>query len=418
MTIAKRLVTLLAVPLVSLVGLGVFTRLQVSEMEAKSRFVAESRITALAMLGNLSLRCSELRKDIRSHLLATTAEERAAARKRFDENEQEVISRLQQYQEHLIVDDRGQRLLNDCRDLSRDYVNGARQVMARSDQGRKEEALALQRDLLGGVGDRLGERLREWMSHVEETAKTAGNEVVLSINKFRWRMLIANSAALLLTGLLGFLTFRRIVNPIRALEGSVKTIADGDYTRKVPFTHSTDETGGLARSIDILKQGAAAMDEQRWVKSNAARLTGGLQGATSLAEFGQRLVSDLVPLLGGGVAGFYLFEAEAGRLKRIAAYGLAAGAASVASFGVGEGLVGQCAHERKAVALTNLPPEYLRIASGLGGASPVQAVASPLLSQDTLLGVLELASFRLFRSQEQALLEELLPVVAMSLEVL
>ena len=418
MTIARRLVILLAVPLVALVGLGVFTRLEVAELEAKSRFVAESRITALAMLGNLSLSCSELRKDIRSHLLATSAEERAAARKRFDENEQDVISRLQQYREHLLADDRGQRLLNECHDLSRDYSTSAKQVMALSDQGRKEEALARQRNLLGGVGDRLGERLREWMAQVEATAKSAGNEVVLSINQFRWRMLIANSTALLLTGLLGFLTLRRIVKPIRALEGSVKTIADGDYTRKVPFTHATDETGGLARSIDVLKQGAAAMDEQRWVKSNAARLTGELQGATSLAEFGQRLVSDLVPLLGGGVAGFYLFEAEAGRLKRIAAYGLAAGAASVASFGVGEGLVGQCAHERKAVALTNLPPEYLRIASGLGGATPVQAVASPLLSQDTLLGVLELASFRLFRSQEQALLAELLPVVALSLEVL
>ena len=53
MTIARRLVILLAVPLVALVGLGVFTRLEVAELEAKSRFVAESRITALAMLGNL-----------------------------------------------------------------------------------------------------------------------------------------------------------------------------------------------------------------------------------------------------------------------------------------------------------------------------------------------------------------------------
>jgi HAMP domain-containing protein len=116
-------------------------------------------------------------------------------------------------------------------------------------------------------------------------------------------MMIANSAAILLTGLLGFLTFGRIVKPIQALETSVKTIAAGDFTKEVPFTQAADETGGLARSIDILKQGAAAMDEQRWVKSNASQLTGELQGAASLAEFGQRLVSGLVPMLGGGVAG-------------------------------------------------------------------------------------------------------------------
>ena len=95
-------------------------------------------------------------------------------------------------------------------------------------------------------------------------------------------MLVANSAALLLASLLGFLTFRRIVTPIQALEASVKTIAAGDYQKAVPFVRAPDETGGLARSIDVLKQGAAAMDEQRWVKSNVSKLTGALQGADSL----------------------------------------------------------------------------------------------------------------------------------------
>jgi len=231
-------------------------------------------------------------------------------------------------------------------------------------------------------------------------------------------MLIANSSAVLLTGLLGYFTFRRIVKPIQALDASVKSIAAGEYGNEVPFTAATDETGGLARSVDILKRGASAMDDQRWVKSSASKLTEDLQRAASLAEFGQRLVSGLVPLLGGGVAGFYVYDEKPGRLKRIAAYGLAEGAATADSFGMGEGLVGQCAQGQKAVTLTNLPPGYLRVASGLGGAAPVQVVASPLVSTGALLGVLEVATFRAFSGRERALLEELLPVVAMSLEVL
>ena len=81
-------------------------------------------------------------------------------------------------------------------------------------------------------------------------------------------------------------------------------------------------------------------------------------------------------------------------------------------------MVGQCASERKPITLANLPPDYLRMTSGLGGAAPAHARAWPLMSQDTLLGVLEIASFRAFNSTERALLEELLPVVAMSLEIL
>ena len=231
-------------------------------------------------------------------------------------------------------------------------------------------------------------------------------------------MLIVNSTVLLLTGLLGFLTFRRIVNPIWALKDSVETIAAGDYTKEVPFTEATDETGGLARSIQVLKQRAAVTEEQRWVKSNASKLTGDLQGAASLADFGQRLLSGLVPLLGGGVAGFYVFEPAEGQLRRMAAYGLAPNAQAGQAFGLGEGLAGQCALDRKVVTLSNLPPNYLSIASGLGTAAPAQAVAWPLISKDGLLGVIETAAFRAVDSREKALLEELLPVAALSLEVL
>jgi two-component system sensor histidine kinase/response regulator len=217
---------------------------------------------------------------------------------------------------------------------------------------------------------------------------------------------------------MGLLTFRRIVHPIRALQNSVESIAGGDYAKEVPFTKATDETGALARSVDVLKQGAAAMDQQRWVKTSTTKLTSKMQGATSLNQFGQHLISNVVPMLGGGVGAFYLFEDKAQRIRRIASYGLPEGASAVESFRLGEGLAGQCAQERKPVALRNLPPDYLQISSALGKAAPVQAVAWPVMSQDTLLGVVEIASFREFNSNEKALLEELQPVVGMSMEIL
>src|SRR5581483_6337766 len=110
-----------------------------------------------------------------------------------------------------------------------------------------------------------------------------------AIEQTRSQMLAADLSALLLTALLGFLTFRRIVNPIQGLNSAVTTIAAGNYGQSVPFTTATDETGGLARSIEVLKQGAAAIDEQRWVKSSAGRVIGELQDARSLTEFGDRL---------------------------------------------------------------------------------------------------------------------------------
>ncbi len=418
MTIATRLLALLTVPIVSLVGLGIFTGLQLRGIEARSRFVAESRIVALATLGNLSRAFAELRVNVRSYLLASTDAQRAAARARFDEDERDVGRLLQQYGDRLVLGDRDRRLLGDFQALSRDWIAAAKAVMALEDEGRRAEALALFNGRLVELGLRVSTVSNEWIAHDQEAAIAAGAASVADIERFERRLIIATLAALLVTGALGLITLRRIVNPIRALDASVNAIAAGDYTRTVPFVTARDETGGLARSIDVLKQGAALMDEQRWLKSHVSRVTGELQGVTSLQEFGQRLLSSLVPILGGGIASFYTLDDAQGSLSRVAAYGLPDAAACPESIRLGEGLVGQCAQAREAVVLTNLPPQYARIASSVGEAAPSQATALPVMSQDVVLGVIELASFRPFTAREQTLLNELLPVTAMSLDIL
>jgi CHASE3 domain sensor protein len=102
MTIGKRLILLLSVPLVALVALGLFTRLPLAKIEARSRFVAESSIEALATFGNLSRSFSELRVNMRSCLLATSDAQRTAAQAAFDEDEQEALRLMQYYADNLV----------------------------------------------------------------------------------------------------------------------------------------------------------------------------------------------------------------------------------------------------------------------------------------------------------------------------
>ena len=418
MTIAARLLVLLTVPLAVLVGLGIFTRLQLADIEARSRLVAESRIVALATLGNLSRAFAELRVNVRSHMLAASDAQRAAARTHFDEDERDVNRLLQEYADRLVLGDRHRRLLSEYQLLSREYIAGARQVMRLADEGRSADAVAYFDHTIGAVGVRLSEVSNEWITHDQQAAAAAGTASIAAVARFRRQVVIATLAALLLTGVLGLVTLRRIVNPIWALDASVKAIAAGDYAKAVPFVRATDETGGLARSIDVLKQGAALMDDQRWVKSHVSRIRGELQGAASRPEFGQRLLSNLVPILGGGVASVYVLDEPAGHLQRVAAYGLADVAGCPDSIRLGQGLVGQCARERQTITLASLPPQYLHVESSVGRAAPVQASALPLISHEAVLGVLEVASFRPFTTREQALVDELLPVTALSLDIL
>ena len=418
MSIAQRLIALLTVPLLALAALGIFTRQQLAEIEASSRFVTENRIVALAAVGNLSRTFSELRVNVRSYVLATTDAQRQTALSAFEEDEQSLQRLLRDYADRLILDDPNRRLFDEYQTLSREWLDGARQVIALAREGRPKEAT----DVLNGDvttrGFRLSKVSNEWIAYDREAAAAAGQASIADIERFQRRMLIANSLAFVLTGVLGFVTLRRIVTPIRALEDSVTDIAAGDYARPVPFITATDETGGLARSIDVLKQGAAATDQQRWLKSNVSRVTGEVQGVASVEEFGERLLSGLVPMLGGGVAAFYVFDEARTHLHAVAAYGLAEESNATTPIRLGEGLVGQCAHERKTVSITNVPSSYLRVTSGLGEATPAQVMAVPAISKGEVLGVLEVASLHPFAAREEALLSELLPTVAMSLDIL
>jgi signal transduction histidine kinase/CheY-like chemotaxis protein/CHASE3 domain sensor protein len=417
MTIARRLAILLTVPLLALIGLSVFTYFQLSDVEARARYVVEKQVEGLATLGHISREITELRVHLRSQLLAQSAAAQIEARGDFDSQKAGLASHLRIYGDHLISDDEDRRLFGDFKDLSGRWIEQADQVISLVEAGKKAEATASMSEAYAGLGRQMSRVSDDWIRHNEALARESGALTMRSTDSARRNTLIVGVGALLLSTALGVLIFRRIVGPIRALQGAVEAIAGGDFARAVPFTRASDETGELARSIDVLKQGASAMEQQRWVKTNAAQTTAELQSAASLEDFGRRLLGALVPSLGGGVAAFYCVETEPDRILRVASYGLAksGGAELIAP---GEGLVGACARERRPVTLSDLPPAYLRIESGLGGAAPTRAAAWPIIAQGTLLGIFEHASFRAPGAAESALLEELLPVVAMSLEVL
>ncbi len=419
MTVARRLLLLAGVVPLVLVALGVLNHLELGRIESRSRFVSQIQVPSISALGHVARNFEEMRVALRDHVLAPDDAARAMARDSFAARRVVLGDLLRQYADGLVSDERDRRLLNEFRILSGEWLTGAVEVMSLTDSGRREEAArVLASDEMAGQGRRSGEVLSDWIAHNQSLATGAGDAELDALGDARRHNRTALALALVLSAGLGVWTFRRIVGPVRALEGSVESIVAGDYGVTVPFTGARDETGSLARSIDVLRKGAGAMEDQRWVKSNVAALTGRLQGAATLAEFGERLLSGLVPALGGGVAAFYSLEPGETRLRRVAGYGLSEGAQAQEWIALGEGLAGQCARDGMPAHLTGLPPGYLRIASGLGAATPTHAVAWPIVSGDAPVAVIEVAGFRAATARERALWEELLPAVSLNLQVL
>ncbi len=79
---------------------------------------------------------------------------------------------------------------------------------------------------------------------------------------------------------------------------------------------------------------------------------------------------------------------------------------------LGDGLVGQCFLEGERIYLTEVPHEYVSITSGLGGATPNAVLLMPLKVNDTIFGVLELATFTRYEEFEIELVEKLAESIA------
>ncbi len=79
---------------------------------------------------------------------------------------------------------------------------------------------------------------------------------------------------------------------------------------------------------------------------------------------------------------------------------------------IGEGMVGQVYLERESVLLTEIPQNYLNITSGLGGAQPRSIMIVPLMLNESVKGILELASFHVFRQQDLYLVEKIASSIA------
>jgi signal transduction histidine kinase/DNA-binding response OmpR family regulator/HPt (histidine-containing phosphotransfer) domain-containing protein/HAMP domain-containing protein len=417
-SISRRLLLLVAIPLLGLLALGLYTRAQLLTLEARTRFVADEQVANLTALAAIHRNITELRVVVRNRLIEDDASAQAQQRKAYEAARREAAQLLASYEDSHISDDQDRRLLGEFRSLQLRWLDEADRMMAMADSGNVVEARQVMTSpRLTELGHRMVDASRAWMEHNERLAQIAGREALASSAQAKWRILLVTVLVLAVSALLGLITYRQIVGPVRGLQRSIERIADGDFSVPVPYVDASDETGALARAVEVLKQGAAAMDEQRWLKSHEATLSSSLHREVTLAGFAQTVLSNIVPLLGGGVAHLYQYDEGAGRLHRIASYGTAA-EGGAQDFALGEGLVGECARERKPVLLRDLPPDYLRIASGLGAASPSRVGAWPLLNQDALLAVLEFASFSELGRKEKALLDELLSMAATGMAML
>ena len=211
------------------------------------------------------------------------------------------------------------------------------------------------------------------------------------------------------------LTSRMVARPIRRLGESMTRLANHDHTIPIRGVERKDEIGEISRALQVFKLMVIESHAQAKLKNDAAAISVSLQAATNHREFAERLVNQLAPQIQAGVALFYGFDESRQRLDLLGSYGLRLQNTPDA-YMPGEGLVGQVAASRHPITLEEVPHNYFRVDSGSGQSLPHHLTILPLLVRNQLVGVLEFAGFTAPTQHHEQLLEELLPLAALTLE--
>ena len=207
---------------------------------------------------------------------------------------------------------------------------------------------------------------------------------------------------------------QNLTTQVRSISEVASAVTKGDLTRTIRVD-AKGEVEALKDTINQmianLKETTLRNQEQDWLKSNLAKFTQMLQGQKDLPTVTQRILSELAQVVIAHYGAFYILKQDEDtredKLRLFAAYGYRSDRNIPTEFAIGEGLVGQVAFEKERIILSNVPGNYIKISSGLGRAKPANLIILPVLFENKVKAVIELASLDIFSETHLDFLSQL-----------
>jgi len=203
-----------------------------------------------------------------------------------------------------------------------------------------------------------------------------------------------------------------LTTQVRAIAEVATAVTKGDLTRSIQVEargEVAELKDNINTMIDNLRLTTDRNTEQDWLKTNLAKFTNMLQGQRDLTTVGRLLLSELTPLVNAHQGVIYQIEGEEKQngLNLLAAYADDGSNGHPRSLRPGEGLIGQCALDKRRMLITEMPASTVPISSALLKLTPRNNIVLPVLFESQVKAVIELASIHEFTALQTMFLEQL-----------
>ncbi len=254
-------------------------------------------------------------------------------------------------------------------------------------------------------------------------SKIDAREVFSPLYNLRNRDFYLSLCSIMGVALIAYLFGGRITRPLAKLAAASQRISEGDMNVTVEVWHANDAIGILTRAFNLmaskLRESYAHLERKVAERTQALEvintklkkqqefnlayneivtMINALAGTERLLSDG---LSKIASFSDSHVGILYRYDENECLLKACAGYAVGNNAAQRESFGLGIGIPGQVAREKRRIIVKDIPEDTLfKVKDGLGEYMPKSICSFPLILQDRLLGVIVLASLKDY-SQEK-----------------
>ena len=172
-----------------------------------------------------------------------------------------------------------------------------------------------------------------------------------------------------------------------------KRIGTGDFTLPIITEGPDDKLGNaLIMLQSFLRSNEKKEKQQSWISEGKDIIFRILRTHTNLNELTLQILKTLINYIEACQGALYLYDNERKVLVNTAHYAFNRRRYVNQEFKIGESLVGECGYEMDYIYRTEIPEDYITITSGiLGDRKPASILLIPLISDNSLQGVVELA---------------------------
>jgi len=173
-------------------------------------------------------------------------------------------------------------------------------------------------------------------------------------------------------------------NSLIIMQKNLKRAADDENKRKAEDFQRNWTSQGLARFGELLRQSSADIKTLSFI-----------------------IIKNIVQYLNANQGGLFIINDSEECVELVAAFAYDRKKIVQKTLKKNEGLIGRCIMENETIFLTDIPENYIEITSGLGDAAPRCLLLVPLVANEVIYGVIEIASFKVLEKYQINFIEKI-----------